>query len=108
MLRPHAALVDLLDEGHNKLRLLHNGILLAVTLHHIHGIELVFSACHQVGHRSLFAAQGFHQCAKLALRVTNEDFIIGVIGMEHKEGDQLFHRKRFSRAGNAQVKSRLV
>ena len=61
-----------------------------------------------MGHRSLFPAQGFHQRAELALRVADQDFIIGVIGMEHEEGDQLFHPKGFPRAGDAQVKSRLV
>ena len=38
VLRPHAALVDLLDEGHNKLALFHDGVLLTVALYHIHGV----------------------------------------------------------------------
>lgn len=61
-----------------------------------------------MGHRSFFPAQGFHQRAKLALRVTHEDFVLGVIWMEHEEGDQFLHRKGFASAGNSQVKRGLV
>ena len=108
VLRPHAALVDLLNQGHNKLRLLYNRVLFAVALYHIHGVKTVFAACHQMGHRSLFPPQGFHQCAKFPLWITNQDLVIGIIRVEHEKGDQLFHCKRFSGTGNAQIKGRLV
>ena len=79
MLRPHAALVDLLDEGHDKLALFHDGVLLTVALYHIHGVEAVFAACHQMGHRRFLPAQGFDECAKFSLRVTDQDVVICVI-----------------------------
>ena len=38
VLRPHAALVDLLDKGHDKLAFFYNRVVFPVTLHHIHGV----------------------------------------------------------------------
>ena len=61
-----------------------------------------------MGHRGLFPAQGFDERAKLTLRVADQNVIVGIIRMEHEEGDQLLYRKRFACAGNAQIKGRLV
>ena len=108
MLRPHAALVDLLDEGHDKLALFHDGVLLTVALHHIHGVEAVLAACHQMGHRRFLPAQGFDECAKFSLRVTDQDVVICVIWVEHKKRDQLLGAEGLARAGDAQQEGRLV
>ena len=108
MLRPHAALVDLLDEGHDKLALFHDGVLLTVALHHIHGVEAVLAACHQMGHRCFLPAQGFDECAKFSLRVANQDVVICVIRVEHEERDQLLGAEGLARAGDAQQEGRLV
>ena len=108
MLRPHAALVDLLDEGHDKLALFHDGVLLTVALHHIHGVEAVLAARHQMGHRRFFSAQGFDQCAKFSLRVTDQDVVIGIIRVEHEECNQLFGTEGLASARYAQQEGRLV
>ena len=108
MLRPHAALVDLLNEGHDKLALFHDGVLLTVALHHIHGVEAVLAACHQMGHRRFLPAQGFDECAKFSLRIANQDVVIGIIRVEHKKRDQFLGTEGLARAGHAQQEGRLV
>ena len=84
------------------------GFLLTVALHHIHGVEAVFAARHQVGHRRFFSAQGFDQCAKFSLWVANQDVVIGIIRVEHEERDQLLGAEGLARAGYAQQEGRLV
>ena len=108
MLRPHAALVDLLNKRHDKLALFHDGVLLAVALYHIHGVEAVLAARHQMGHRRFFSPQGFDQCAKFSLWIANQDVVIGIIRVEHKERNQLFGAERLARARYAQQEGRLV
>ena len=88
MLGAYAALVDLFNEGHDKLALFHNGILFAIALYHIHGVEPVFAARHQVGHRRFLPAQGFDECAKFSLRVADQDVVPLIIRVQHEEGDQ--------------------
>ena len=61
-----------------------------------------------MGHRRFFSAQGFDQCAKFSLRVTDQDVVIGIIRVEHKERDQLFGAERLACAGYAQQEGRLV
>ena len=82
--------------------------MLTVALHHIHGVEAVFAARHQVGHRRFFSAQGFDQCAKFSLWVANQDVVIGIIRVEHEKRDQFFGAEGFTRTGYAQQEGRLV
>ena len=82
--------------------------MLTVALHHIHGVEAVLAARHQVGHRRFFSAQGFDQCAKFSLRVADQDVVIGVIRVEHEERNQFLCTEGFACAGYAQQKGRLV
>ena len=65
LLRPDTVGVDALHQGHDKLRLDYDGIVLTVTVHHIHGVEPVFAPCgnaddggkvaHGLGQRRIFA-----------------------------------------------------
>ena len=105
VLRADTVLVDLLHQRHDKLRLLHNRIVLAVTLHHIHGVQTVFAACGYTDDCADVAAHRLHQRGKLALRVTDENIIIGI---QHEESDQFLGRKRLAGTGNAQQECRLV
>ena len=82
--------------------------MLTVALHHIHGVEPVFAARHQVGHRRFLPTQSFDECAKFSLRVADQDVIIGVIRVEHEERNQLFGAEGFTRTGYAQQEGRLV
>ena len=105
VLRANAVLVDLLHQRHDKLRFLHNRVVLAVTLHHIHGVQTVFAACGHADDCADVAAHRLHQRGELALRVTDENIIIGV---EHKKGNQFLGREGLAGTGNAQQESRLV
>ena len=61
-----------------------------------------------MGHRGLFPAQGFDQCAKFSLRVADQDVIIGIIRVEHEERNQFLCTEGLARAGDAQQEGRLV
>ena len=71
VLRPDAVLVDLLHQRHDKLRLLDNRVILAVALHHIHGVEPVLTACRHMDDRADILAHSLHQRGKLALRIAD-------------------------------------
>ena len=105
MLRADAVLVDLLHQRHDELRLLHNRVVLAVALHHIHGVQTVFSACGHADDCADVAAHCLHQRGKLTLRVTDENIIIGI---QHEERNQFLGRKRLAGTGNTQQESRLI
>ena len=105
VLRPDAVLVDLFHQRHDKLRLLHNRVVLAVALHHIHGVEPVLAACRHMDDRADVLAHSLHQRGKLALRVADQNIVVGV---EHEEGDQLLGIERLAGAGDAQQKGRLI
>ena len=105
VLRPDAVLVDLLHQRHDKLRLLDNRIVLAVALHHIHGVEPVLAACGHMNDRADVLSHSLHQRGKLALRVADQNIIVGV---EHEEGDQLLGVEGLTGAGNAKQEGRLI
>ena len=76
MLGTNTVLVDLLDQGHDELGLDHNGVTLAVTVNHVHGVQLVLATGFQRNNRGI-GTQGRNQCAVLVFRVTDQDFILG-------------------------------
>ena len=105
MLRADAVLVDLLHQRHDKLRFLHNRVVLAVTLHHIHGVQTVFAACGHADDCADVAAHRLHQRGKLALRVTDENIIFGI---QHEEGNQFLCGEGFAGTGNTKQESGLI
>ena len=96
VLRPHAGLVDLLDEGHDELGFFHDGVLLAVALYHIHGIQTIFATRSHVDHRSIFSAQRLTQRSKFVLRIANQNIIVGIVRVQHQKGNQLFGAEGFT------------
>ena len=99
VLRADTVLVDLLHQRHDKLRLLHNRIVLAVTLHHIHGVQTVFAACGYTDDCADVAAHRLHQRGKLTLRVTDKNIIFGI---QHEEGNQFLCGEGLAGTGNTQ------
>ena len=89
VLRSDALLVDLLDEGHDELRLYNNGVVFTVPVHHVHGIEPVSAAGRHTDHRAE-TAHGFNKRRVFSLGVTDQNIIVGV---QNEEGDQLLCRE---------------
>ena len=100
-----AVLVDLLHQRHDKLRFLHNRVVLAVALHHIHGVQTVFAACGHADDCADVAAHRLDQRGKLALRVTDENIIIGI---QNEESDQFLCGKGLAGTRNTKQESRLI
>ena len=78
LLRPHAVFINLLHQRHNKLRFLHDGVVLAISVHHIHGVQTVFSARRHTDNGGNIAAQRLHKRGKFALRIANQYIVVGV------------------------------
>ena len=104
MLRADALLVDLLDQRHDELRLHHAGVVFTVAVNHIHGVQPVPASGRNSDNRSEIAHR-LHQRCILAFRVADENIVVGI---QHKEGNQLLGREALAGAGNAQQKRRLV
>ena len=78
LLRPHAVFINLLHQRHDKLRFFHNGVVLAIPVHHIHGVQPVFSARRHTDNGGNIAAQRLHKRGKFALRIADQNIIVGV------------------------------
>ena len=104
VLRPHALGVDALHQRHDKLRLHHNGVVLAVAVHHIHGVQTVFPASGHPDHGADIAHR-FNERGVLPLRVCYENIIVRV---ENEERDFLLDTERLAGAGNAQPEGGLI
>ena len=104
LLGAYALGVDALHQGHDKLRLHHDGVVLAVAVHHIHGVQAVFPASGHPDHGAQVAHR-FNEGRVLPLRVCYENIIVRV---ENEERDFLFHAERFARARDTQPKGRLI
>ena len=105
MLRADAAFVDLLHQGHNKLRFLHNGIVFAVALYHIHGIQTISAAGLHVDNSCNIACQCLHQRNHLAFRIADQNIILGI---QNQESDQFLGRKGLAGTRDTQNKRGLV
>ena len=105
LLRANACFINLLYKGHDKLRFLHNGIVLAVAVYHIHCVQAILAACRHMNNGCRFLAQSRRQCAELVFRVADQHIVLGV---ENQKSDKLFCGKGFARTGNAQQESRLI
>ena len=105
MLGTDAILVDLLHQGHDKLAFFNNGVVLAVALHHIHGVQPVPAPCGHMDHCADVAAHCLHHWGKFPFGVTDQNVVLGI---ENQESNQFFRRKRFAGTRDAQNKGRLV
>ena len=105
MLRTDTVLVNLLHKGHDELALFHDGVLLSVAVHHIHGVQTVLSARAEVEHRADIIAHRFDQRRELTLRIADQNIVFGV---QHEEGNKLLGGKGFAGAGNAQKERGLI
>ena len=83
------------------MRFLHDGVVLAVAVHHIHGVQAVFAACRHMNDGRRFLAQSRRQRTKFVFRIADQHIIGGV---ENKESDQLLGAERFARTGHTQQK----
>ena len=99
----YAVFVDLLDQRHDKLRLFHNGVIVAVALHHFHSVHTVFAACGNTHHGT---TQGTDKGRIFALRVTDQNILIRA-GQRQKDDKEL-RKERFACARNAQQEHRLI
>ena len=104
LLGANALLVDAPHQGHDKLRFHHDGVVLAVAVHHIHGVQAVFAAS---GHpdNAAQAVHRFNEGGVLPLRVCYENIIVRV---ENEERDFLLDTERLAGAGNAQPEGGLI
>ena len=90
---------ELLKERHHKLRLFTDGVIaVAVSLHHVQGIDMVLAAGGNVDHG---AAHLLGHGSVLVLRITYKYVILGG---EHQKCHEFFHGKGFAGAGNTQHK----
>ena len=105
MLRADTGLIDLLHKGHDELRFLHNGVVLAVAVHHIHGVQTIFAACRHMNDGRRFLAQSRRQRTKFVFGIADQHIISGV---ENEKSDQLLGAERFARTGHTQQERRLV
>ena len=97
-------LVDLLDQGHDELGLDHDGVILSVAIHHVHGVEPVMPTCGNVDHGT-HIPHGLHQRGVLPFGITDKNIIIGA---QHQEGHQLLGGEGLAGTGNAQQECGLV
>ena len=104
LLGTHTFGVDALHQGHDKLRLHYNGVVFAVAVHHIHGVEPVFPTSGHPDH-SAQTVHSFNERGILTLRVRNQNVIIRI---ENEEHNFLFHTERLAGAGNAQPEGGLI
>ena len=104
MLRADAFLVNLLNEGHDELRLYDNRIVLAVAVNHIHGVQPVSAAGRYADHRAEIAHR-FNKRSILTFGIADQNIIISI---QHEEGNQFLCRERLTGAGNTKEKCRLV
>ena len=78
LLRPHTVFINLLHQRHDKLRLLHNGVVFAISVYHIHGVQPVFSARRHTDNGGNITAQRLYKRGKFALRIADQNIIVGV------------------------------
>ena len=104
LLGPHAVGVDALHQGHDKLRFHHNGVVLAVAVHHIHGVQAVFPAS---GHpdNAAQAVHRFNEGGVLSLRVCDKNIIVRI---ENEERDFLLDTEGLPGTGDAQPEGGLI
>ena len=98
----HAGLVDLLDEGHDELALGSDGVLIAITVHHVHGVDAVGTVGGALDHGSL---ESPGQRGVLTLGVTDEN--IRVRGQDERHNEEL-GKEGLAGAGNAKENHGLV
>ena len=88
---------QLLTEGQQELGLQHHGVLpVAVTLFHVHGVDVVPRGCGDIDH---LAAQALNQRAIFAFGIDNDDI---VVRGEGNAGDLLLGGEGLAGAGDAQ------
>ena len=87
------------------MRFLHDGVVLAVAVHHIHGVQAILAARRHMNDGCRFLTQSCRQRTKFVFRIADQH-IIG--GIENEKSDQLLGAERFARTGHAQQKRRLV
>ena len=87
------------------MRFLHDGVVLAVAVHHIHGVQAILAARRHMNDGRRFFAQSRRQRTKFVFRIADQHIIGGV---ENKESDQLLGAERFARTGHTQQERRLV
>ena len=104
MLGAYAFGVNALYQRHDELRLHHNGVVFAVAVHHIHGVEPVFPPSGHPDHAP-HTVHGFNEGGVFSLRVCYENVIIRI---ENEEHNFLFHTERLAGAGNAQPEGGLI
>ena len=105
MLGTDAILVDLLHQGHDKLAFFNNGVVLAVALHHIHGVQTIPAPCSHMDHCADVAAHCLHHWGKFSFRITDQNVVLGI---ENQKGNQFLCGEGLAGTGYAQNKGRLV
>ena len=97
MLGANPFLVDLFDQGHDELGLDHNGVVLPIAVHHVHGVEPIPPASGNMDHGP-HIPHSLHQRGVLPFGITDKNIVLGV---QHQKGHQLLGREGLARAGNA-------
>ena len=77
MLGTNPFLVDLLDQGHDELGLDHNGVVLPIAVHHVHGVEPIPPACGNMDHGT-HIPHGLHQRGVLPFGIADKNIILSV------------------------------
>ena len=98
----HAGLVDLLDEGHDKLALGSDGVLVAVAVHHIHGVNAVGAVGRALDHG---AFESLGQRGVLTLGIADKN--IRIRGQDEGHNEEL-GKEGLAGAGDAKENHGLV
>lgn len=98
-------LVDLFHQGHDELRLLHQGIVLAVALDQIQSVQPVLAASGDVEHAAYIRGNALDERLVLVFRVAYEDLVVRI---EDELKDHLLDEEGLAAAGDAQHKARLI
>ena len=97
---------DLIQQRHDKLRFLCDGIPLNnITVLHLHGVDTVFAARRHIDNRANIRAQCFYQRCELLLRITDQHIIVRI---ENQKRHQFFCAEGFAGTGYAENKRGLI
>ena len=102
-MRINAPWVKLFKQRQHKFRLVDNGITaVAVSLHHIHSIDMMGTAC---GDLNNLGSEYTHQVLIFTFGVADQNI---VTRSKCNKDNQFFYRERFTTTGNAEDKCRLI
>ena len=104
VLRPDGVVAELVDQRHNKLGLEDAVFPLVADVGHFHGVQPVLAACGNADHRA-DVAHGLHHAGILALRVGDDDMILGV---EYRKHDRKLCKYGFAGTRHAETEGGLI